>query len=229
LGVGVLGLVYGSVADSIEEFVEDNEAMNDFLTSAGVGSVTDAFLGTTLLILALIGSGYAVQSALRLRSEETSLRAEPVLVAGVSRRAWTSSHLALALAGSVIVVAAGGLGVGVAYGIIGGDLGQIPRLLGASLVFVPAMWLLVAMTVALFGVAPRAVAVAWAALGVCFVIGFLGEVLDLPHWLRLVSPFEHAPSIPGGDLTVLPLAITTLAAAALVAVGAAGIQRRDIA
>ncbi|MFK4104306.1 hypothetical protein ACI2L1_30335 [Streptomyces sp. NPDC019531] len=45
-----------------------------------------------------------------------------------------ASHLAVAMAGSVIVLAAGRLGAGLAHGIVGDDLGQVPRLLGAALV-----------------------------------------------------------------------------------------------
>jgi ABC-2 type transport system permease protein len=228
IGVLALGLVYGSVADQIDEFVQDNEAMRDFVARSGGASLTDSFLGTTLLILALIAAGFAVQSVLRLRSEETALRAEPVLVAGASRRTWAGSHLAVAMAGSTLVVVLGGCGLGLAYGLIIGDLGQVPRLAAASLVQVPAVWVLIGSSFALVGLAPRASAAAWGSVFVCFVVGFLGEVLRLPRWLRDVSPFEHAPLVPAEHLSVMPLVVTALVAAALLAAGAVGLRRRDI-
>ncbi|MGE0137812.1 MAG: ABC transporter permease [Ilumatobacteraceae bacterium] len=228
VGVMALGLLYGSVADQIDDFVEDNEAMREFLAHSGSASLTDSFLATTLLILALIGSGFAVQSVLRLRSEEVALRAELVLVAGASRRAWTASHLVVALAGSAVVVALGGCGVGLSYGVIVGDLGQVPRLAAAALVQLPAVWVLEGVAFVLFATSPRAAAVSWAALGFCFVVGFLGDVLDLPGWMRDVSPFEHAPLVPGENFTIGPLIVTLLIVVALLSTGGIAVERRDI-
>ena len=125
-------------------------------------------------MMALIATGYALQSALRLRGEETGLRAEPVLATPVSRRHWVASHLAVALVGSVAVLAAVGLGVGFTYGIVSKDLGQVPRLVGAALAYTPALWLLVGLAAALFGLLPRAVTAAWVAYAGFLVIGLLG-------------------------------------------------------
>jgi ABC-2 type transport system permease protein len=79
--------------------------------------VTDSIFATTLMILALAGSGFAIQSTMRLRTEETAGRAEPLLAAALSRPRWAASHLTLALGGSVVMLVAAGLGVGVAYGV----------------------------------------------------------------------------------------------------------------
>jgi ABC-2 type transport system permease protein len=104
----------------------------------------------------------------------------------------------------------------------------VPRLLGAALVHAPAIWALVGLTAALFGLAPRAMPAAWAGLGLCFVTGLLGDVLNLPAWLTAVSPFEHTPQLPAADLTVAPLAILVAIAAGLVILGLAAFRRRDL-
>ncbi|HEY5990267.1 MAG TPA: ABC transporter permease [Streptosporangiaceae bacterium] len=226
-GLFLTGVAYGVVANGVEDFVGDNTTMRDVFTTAGA-SLTDSYLSTMLLLMALIATGYAVQSALRLRSEETGLRAEPVLVTPVSRRRWLASHLAVALAGSVIVLAAGGLGAGLSYGIACGDLGQAPRLLGAALAYTPALWLLAGLATALFGLVPRGVAAAWAALAVCFVIGLLGQVLNLPTWVNDVSPFQHTPQLPAADPAIAPLAILAAIAAALTWVGLTAFRQRDV-
>ena len=97
-----LGLVYGSLADSIDEFVGDNQALEDILAAAGQASLTDSYLATSLLIMALVAAGPALQIVLRLRTEETAQRTEAVLATPTSRWAWASSHLAAALAGSAL-------------------------------------------------------------------------------------------------------------------------------
>ncbi len=227
-GVLFTAIAYGSIADSIDEFVRDNKALADMFSRAGGATLTDSYLATSMRILALLGTGFVIQSTLRIRSEETLLHAEPVLAAPVSRSRWALSHIVIACIGTVIVLAIAGLGVGVSYGIVRGDLGVVPGLLGAALVYAPAMWFMVGLTVALIGLAPRATAAAWGVLAACFVIGLLGELLDLPEWVKNLSPFDRVPQVPAADFAAVPLVVLCVLAAALGWVGIVGLRRRDI-
>lgn len=227
-GILVLGLVYGSLGDEIEDFVEDlDESVRDLVARSGADLV-DSFLGTTLLVFALVGSGFALQSVQRLRGEETALHAEPILATPVSRQRWVASHLAVTLGGALIVLAAGGFGLGLAYGITIGDLGEVPRLVADALAYLPAVGLLVGIGVALFGLLPRAIGAVWGLLALCFVIGFFGETLDLPGWALAISPYEHTPLAPAENLTVGPLAVMTTLALVVDGAGLWGFRNRDI-
>ncbi|MGH2792355.1 MAG: ABC transporter permease [Actinomycetota bacterium] len=221
------GLAYGSIGQEVEKLVGDNEELSDLLAQAG-GSFTDSFFATTLLMLALISSGFMIQSALRLRSEETAGRAEPVLATPVGRWRWAGAHLTVAMVGTVIVIASGGLGTGLAFGVSTGDLGQVTRMLGAALAHTPAVWVLGGFTVAIFGLVPRASAAGWAALAGCFVVGILGPLLDLPNSVSDASPFNHVPQVPAAAVTAGPLLALTLIAAALAVVGLSALRRRDL-
>lgn len=229
LGVLVTGIAYGSIAPNIDAFVRDNKTLAELFAGPGGASLTDSYLATSFRIMALLGSGFAIQSVLRLRSEETSFRAEPVLATPVSRRRWASSHLTIAVAGSVVMLVVAGLATGLSYGLVGGDLSIVPRDASAALVYAPAMWVLIGLTMALIGLTPRASGVAWGILGVCFLIGFLGSVLRLPHWLERASPFERVPRLPAEHLSVLPLVVITAIAAGLTLAGLAGLRSRDLA
>jgi ABC-2 type transport system permease protein len=228
VGVVLTGVAYGSIADSINDFVKDNKALADLVAAQGGASLADSYLAMSFRILALLGAGFAVQSALRLRSEETSLHAEQILATAVSRVRWAASHLSVAFGGTVVVLAIAGLSVGVSDAAVTGDPDVVPRSLGSALAYTPAIWLLVGLTVALVGLAPRAAAAAWAFLTVCFVVGMLGQLLALPNWVQDVSPFQHVPQLPAADLTVAPLLVLTAVAAGLTAAGLAGLRRRDI-
>ena len=118
-----------------------------------------------------------------------------------------AGHLAVTLAGAAAVLAAGGFGLGLAYGLTIGDLGQVPRLVGDTLAYLPAVGLMVGLGVALFGLVPRALVAIWGLLAVCFVVGFFGEILGLPRWALAVSPYEHTPLVPAEDLTAAPLLV----------------------
>ena len=167
-------------------------------------------------------------ATLRLRAEETSQRAEPVLAAPVGRIRWAASHLLIAAAGAAVLLAAAGLSSGVADAARSGDAGQVPRLLGAAMAQLPAAWVLVGIAIALFGFIPRLDAAAWAALMVFLLFGQLGPLLRLPQWVMDISPFTHVPKLPGAAFTLTPLIWLTVVAALLTAAGLAGLRQRDI-
>lgn len=226
VGLGLTGVSYGSVGQDVRDLIGDNNAFEDIIAQGG-GNLTDAFFTTSLLMLALIAGGFAISSTLRLRSEETSGRAEPLLATGLGRTRWVTSYVGVALGGSAALMAAAGLGMGLTYGIAVSDVGQVGRLVGAAVGFVPALWLLVGVTLVLFGLAPRATTAAWGVLVACFVTGLFGELLDLPSWVVDLSPFQHVPKMPSDGFALTPILALTGVAAALIVVGVVGFRRRD--
>src|SRR5712692_1154162 len=84
-GVLVTGIAYGWIGPTVDTFIGQNKALADLLAGAGGGSLTDSYFAASFRIMALLAAGFAIQSALRLRSEETSMRAEPVLATPISR------------------------------------------------------------------------------------------------------------------------------------------------
>ena len=74
-----------------------------------------------LLVLALLAGAYAVSSALRLTSEETSGRLEPLLATGLSRARWMLGTLTMTVLGSAAVLLAAGLGLGSTYALSTSD------------------------------------------------------------------------------------------------------------
>ena len=227
-GVLFTGVAYGSIADSVDEFVKDNKALADIIAAQGTGSLADSYLAMSFRVLALVGAGFAIQSAMRLRSEETSLHAESILATAVSRMRWAAGHLSVAFGGTLVVLAVAGLSVGVSDAAVTGDIGVVAKSLGAAFAYVPAVWVVVGLTVALIGLVPRFAAAAWGFLTLCFVIGMLGQLLDLPAWVDDLSPFQHVPLLPAAGLTIVPLLALIAATLALTGLGLWGLRRRDI-
>ncbi|MDH3006511.1 ABC transporter permease [Gordonia alkanivorans] len=227
-GVFVLSAAYGSFGDAITDFMENNPQIAEFLPG-GAEDAVDAYLALTLTIAALMSAGYGVNSALRARREETADRAESLVAANTNRLYWFGGHITMALVGSAAVLAAGAVGEGLAYGLTIGDPGQIPRLLAAAAVYVPAVWLILAVAVAGIGFVPRAAEIlAWTYFAYCLVAEILAESFNLPEWTRAASPFQHLPQAPldsvgaGGILGVTALALFA------VILGVVGFGRRDL-
>jgi ABC-2 type transport system permease protein len=227
-GMALLGVAYGSVAESIEQYVKDNPEIAKFLPG-GAADVVDAYLALTVSLSALIAAAYGVTSVLRLRAEETSGRAEPVLATAAGRLSWLAGHLSVALTGGALLLVAFGLGEGTTYAIIVSDAGQVPRLAGVALAYVPAVWLVIAVVVLAVGWTPRpAAAVGWTAVGYCTVVALFAESFDLPGWAQKASPFVHTPQVPLADLGPAPLITIALVAAATIGAGYLGLRRRDV-
>jgi len=228
IGMFVFGLAYGSFAESMQQFVEDNPDIANVIPG-GAANIVNGYLSFTTLALALITAAYGISAALRARAEETSGRAEPVLATATSRAAWLASHVTVAVAGSVLVLAVAGLGQGIAYAAVVSDPSQILRMVGIALVQAPAMCVIVALAVAGFGVLPRAAAAAaWSVFGICTFITIFGDAIDLPEVLRNVSPFTHTPQAPLETVTASPLVAITAVVAVLLVGGFVGLRRRDL-
>jgi putative exporter of polyketide antibiotics len=54
-------------------------------------------------------------------------------------------------------------------------------------------------------VAAQLASAAWTALGLVVVIDLFGPALQLSHWILDISPFTHAPRLPGGPVQAAPL------------------------
>jgi ABC-2 type transport system permease protein len=230
-GVLVAGAAFGSIANNIGSLLGSGAQVKDAIARLGGQSgLTDAYLAAMMGIMGLVAAGYAVSVVLHLRSEETSQRAEPVLASAAGRLSWGSSYLVVAAAGSAVVLAAAGLGAGLSFGLRAGATGaQLPRLLGAALAQWPAVLVVAAVAMLLFGLWPETcVAGGWTALGVAAAVVLLGPTLRLAQPIQDISPFTHVSRLPGGTVSAAPLAWLTLAAVLLAAAGLAGLRRRDI-
>ena len=138
--------------------------------------------------------------------------------------------MAVAVFGTAVLLAVAGLATGLGYGLRAGSAGpQAARMIGAAMAQLPASLVMAGVAVALVGLLPGAsVAGAWTVLGAVVVIDLFGEALQLSHWLLDISPFTHAPRLPGGTVSAAPLLWLCLAALAFSAVGLAALRRRDI-
>lgn len=227
-GIFLGGFAFGSLSRELETMVESNPTFAEYFAAAGAASLVDSFFAVALLLLALIASGFAVSSVLRIRAEETNGRLEPVLATGVSRTSLLAGNLLVTLVGTSVVVAAGGLGVGIAQALVSDQPGAVGRMLGYGLVHLPAVLVLAALAVVLVGWAPRVAALCWGALAVCFVVGWLGGLLPIPGWIEAASPFTYTPQAPAEAVSAGTLVILCLVAVAGVTAGLAGFRRRDI-
>lgn len=227
-GFALLGFVLGNVATTIEDLLDSPQAREMITRLGGVQSLTDAFIAAELGFMGLFAAAFAIQAALRLHAEETSLRLDPLLATGTSRLRWLASHTGVALLGPVVLALVFGTAVGLAAMAQTDDAGDLRGAVAGALVQLPAVWVVAGMAVATYGLVPRLAPATWAVLVGFLLVGEIGALVDLPSWAMGLSPFTHVPRLPGGELRVEPLLWLTAVAAALLVVGAAGFRHRDV-
>jgi ABC-2 type transport system permease protein len=229
VGLAVLGVVYGALAESVETLIGENEQALAIFGDPDVDQLVDAYLGTTFAVTALLASAYAVSAVLRARAEESDNRAEPVLARAVSRARWLGSHVGVALVGSALAMAASGATTGLVRTAQTGEGSAFGRNLGAALSYVPAIWVVAGVAVALFGLVPRlSGAFAWSALGAFLIITMFAESFDWPSWVADLSPIQWTPTVPLEEWAPEPLVGLLAVAAVLLALGFGGFRRRDL-
>ncbi len=227
-GYVVLGAVLGNIVSNIGGFLDSPQARAMILKLGGTSGLVDAFLATEMGFVAIFTTVYGIQVLIRMRTEETSSRAAPVL-AGIGRRtSWLGSHLVVALSGTVALMSVGGLAAGLSLGAQTNDMGQVGRMLAAAASRLPAVWVVLAIVAAVFGLAPRLVTLGWALLAGFLLLGELGPLLGLPAAVMDLSPYTHMPRLPGGTVTAAPLVFSVLVATVLIGLGVVTFRRRDI-
>jgi ABC-2 type transport system permease protein len=226
------GLAVGVVANGIGQLIgsRSGAVAKTLARIAHQHAITSAYLASCMSLVGMVAAAYAVSAVLRLRSEEADGHAEPLLSGPVGRVRWGASHLLVAAAGTVVVLVVGGLGMGIGYGLASSTLGtQVPSLLGASLVQLPASLLIGAFAVAFVGLLPRqSVTASWTVVALAIAIAVFGPGFNLAQPVLDISPFTHVPALPGGALAAAPLIWLCAGVVVLTGVGLGGLRTRDI-
>ncbi|HYN57378.1 MAG TPA: hypothetical protein VES03_09290 [Motilibacterales bacterium] len=224
----LMGLVLGSVADSVSGFI-DTPAMAEFLEKlGGRQGLVDAFLAAELGIIGSLVAAYGIVAAHWLHLEEEGGRAENVLATATSRTRWATSHAVLALVGVAVLTALVGLAIGLGHALSVGEPAQVWLLAIAATTRIPAAWVMVGLAVAIWGFWPRLGGLVWVLFVAFLVMGEFGVLWDIPDWARTLSPFAHSPVVPGPDPQYLGIPVMIVIALGLVALGIGRFARRDV-
>ena len=230
-GFAITFAVSGAAGKGIAALASTSGALQkEFTRLGGQSAIVDAYLSSLMLLAGIIAAAYGVSAVLRLRAEETAGRADPLLAASVGRVRWGLSHLLVAVGGTAVLLVVAGLATGLGYGLsVGGAGGETARMLGAAVAQLPAALVIVGIAALAVGALPDAcVAVGWTAVGLAVLLNIFGQALQLSHWVLDVSPFTHAPRLPGGAVGAAALAWLCVIGIALCALGLAALRRRDV-
>ena len=230
VGLSLYGLLVGSVANGVGDEIGSSRSARDVIARLGGSDrMEQAFVAVAFGMLGMVAAAFAISMTLRLHQEESGQRAETLLAGAIGRTRWLASHLVCALGGTAFALLTGGVIAGLAYGAATGDVaGKLPVVVGTAAVQLPAVWLLVAVTVVLFGAAPRFTPTAWGVLVAFVGLYLLGSLANSPQWLLDLEPFAHVPHVGLGDFHAGPLVWLLAIDVVLITMGVRAFRRRDL-
>jgi ABC-2 type transport system permease protein len=229
VGLCLYGMLIGSIVHGIGDELGGDNARDIVVRMGGTKVLEQAFVAAAFSMLGMMAAAFAISLILRLHQEEVGQRAETLLSGSMSRNRWLAGHLVLALVGSALAIVIAGIVAGLTYGIAAHDVGaKLVMVVGTALVQLPAVWLPAAVTVALFGLAPRFSPVAWGVLVGFVALYLIGELSGFPQWVLDLEPFAHVPLVTRDTFTPVPLLALLAIDTALIALGMAAFRRRDV-
>lgn len=197
-GLGVWSAGIGALVPTFTTSLEDDPAFTDILAMLGMDAtdITRGFAGLMGTILGLVVAIYAAFRLGAVRTEESSGRAEQLLVRPVPRWRWLGGHV-LSLAASVVALLAVSAGMTWLGGVAAGGGFTAADAFGSLFNTLPAVLVFVGVGVLVFGVAPRLTVTLGASLPVVsYLLGVAGPMLDWPEWVLAVSPLHHLAAVP---------------------------------
>jgi len=231
LGLSAYSAIMGALLSTMIQWLAGDEGYQKLLAAMGL----DAALtnrGFIAFVATIFGLAVVLQVAWRIgaaRSEEEAGRLEAVLTRPVTRWRWLGGHAALAAAGGLLLVVAGGLALWLGAAMAGGAGLDWWDAMRATANLLPVVVLIAGLGIASFGLVPRLTVAIPAALAVVgYVLAMLGPALSWPQWVLDLSPFTHLALVPAEPWAATSGTVMLALGMALAVVGFLGFRRRDV-
>ncbi len=229
IAFGVLGTVFGFLATSIGDVFAQNAGVAAVIAAGGLteAGLIFEFLVTIIRLVGIIAAVYGVQIVMRVYAEETEYRVEPLLAGALARPRYLASNAVIAFAGPAVAMVIAGVVMGSVASAVDPTIGA-GDVLVQCVASIPAVWVLVALALAVVGAHPAARLVGWLGVVATFALTILGPIFRLWDWILGISPLWHVPNVTAVTPDWSGLLWVTLVAGLLTAVGFAGFRRRDL-
>lgn len=225
IGLSTWSLALGLLVEDMTEVIAGNPQLMAVL---GIDAPEDVVTALTLTVAALGSAAFAVQSAARLGTEETSGRLGLLLAAPTPPwRLWSAWTLVTAVTATTLMVGQG-MVYGISAALVTDSRGVVGDSVGAAAVLTVPVLLVAAVAMVLRTLLPRWQFMAWLLVGWGAVVGFLAEALDLPDSARDVSVFHAVGQVPLDDPRWPAVSLLGLATLVLLVVSVTRAGSRDL-
>lgn len=225
LALGVFSLGIGSADPLVSKMLGQLPALASWMQM--FGEPEEAFLSLMIYVLCLFVSAYGILAIQNMRSEETDGRIEALLSTPVERETWMASHATFSIAGSALIMLTIGLCAAIGSAAGGGSADAFGKIMLMSIAKLPAVLIMTGIAAFAFGLLPKVSSgLSWAVYSLFILIQLLWEMVLVPDFVFLISPFGQVyptqPQTPASFMLLLAVACIFYGASVLF------FKRRDI-
>lgn len=227
IGVYTLGASYGSILGDVETFFEGNDMLQRMIPG-GSAALSEQFVAMIMTVIALCCVMPALFMILKVRGEEKKNRAEHLLARSVSRPSIMISFLSMAVITGFVTLFLSAVGVWSAGLAVMDDPLAFGLVMRAALSYYPAVLFMIGIAALLIGQAPQYTSLAWYYLGFSFFASYFGKALQLPEWVKRLTPFGYVPEVPVESMSLAAAVVLTVVAIGLMVIGTVQYSERDM-
>ncbi len=231
-GIFIIGLTYGSIFGDLETMISENELLSAAVEAGTIDDPVLFFVNMILIITTVIAAIPGVMIIGRILREENTARLEVVntgtLESRFSRSLVLFTHWIASLTVTFLGMILTTLGMYLAsmnvegVGITPGDY------MLASVNYFSVIAAAIGLAVLLLGLSNRWFRVIWLYVGYMFFVAYLGNLVELPEILHMLTPFHYLENVPINDMDWPAFSGVMITAVLLFIVGLALYRRRDL-
>lgn len=225
----ILGLSFGAMLGDIEKQLQTNKMMMQIFTHGEDGGILGQFITVIMSIVAMLSTIPVITSILRLKGEENANRLDNVISKAVSRNRLMTGFFANSLIISVLLQVLFAIAFWIAgRQVVVNENFELCEILKSSLAYLPAIWIMLGITLVLVGCFPKLTVGVWIYYAYSFFVIYLGGMLKLEQWTQKISPYGNVSQIPVDTMNYKTTFIMVLIFVSLIIVGYVGYNRRDL-
>lgn len=224
----LLSAAFGAILGELEVYFSDMDIIQAYFSEGSGVSLTEQFIALLMSILSIFTAVPVVSTILKLKKEEKQGRVENYYSRSVSRNSVLSSYYSISLLATIVMQAMIGLGLYITADQVLEEGLELSMVLSSTLVYVPAIWLVIGLATMLVGAFPKGSGLAWFYVVFSLIVIYIGGLIDFPDWVNNLSAFTHVPQIPIEEIDWPALGVLTSVALVLSLIGFIGYNKRDI-
>ncbi|MFL2133457.1 ABC transporter permease [Desemzia sp. FAM 24101] len=224
----LLSAAFGAILGELEVYFSDMDIIQAYFSEESGISLTEQFIALLISIMSVFTAVPVMSIILKLKKEEKQGRVENYYSRAVSRNTILSSYYMISLVSVIVMQVMTGLGLYLTANQVLEEGLELSMIMKTTLVYVPAIWLVIGLTTLLVGIFPKGGSLAWFYIVFSFIVIYIGDLVDFPDWVINFSAFTHVPQIPIEEMDWKALSSLSGIAVVLTLIGLIGYNKRDI-
>ncbi|MDQ0154704.1 ABC transporter permease [Robertmurraya andreesenii] len=228
ISIFIIGAMYGSIFEEMDEFVSDSEMMKQMFLHNANYTIQEQFMSVLFVVLSLLTTVFIVGSLMKLINEEKKGHWDQLYATKLSRAKFYWCHVILTFILGVLGQFSAILGLYLSQRSVMETPLSLWEITKAGIVWVPAEFFFIGILAILIGWLPRWTAIIWGYLVFSFFVSYFGQMMDIPEFIINLDIFSYIPKVPIEEWKWGTIILIKLLALFMIVIGFIGYKKRDL-